>query len=54
MTIYTYFYVVVHEAAGVRKVGVLGVDVCQLDGDQVVNLGRNSAEMNEINRKLKY
>lgn len=51
-----YFYVVVHEATGICKVGVLGVDVCQLDGDQVVNLERNSVEMSEVKilQKLKY
>lgn len=48
-----YFYVVVHEAAGIRKVGVLGVDVCQLDGDQVVNLERNSVEMSEVKAQVK-
>lgn len=48
-----YFYVVVHEAAGICKVRVLGVDVCQLDGDQVVNLERNSVEMSEVNTEVK-
>lgn len=38
----SYFYVIVHESAGVRKVRVLSVDVGQLDGNQVVNLKRNS------------
>ncbi len=38
----SYFYVIVHEAAGISKVGVLGVDIGELNGNQVVNLKRNS------------
>lgn len=38
----SYFYVIVHEAAGVSEVGVFGVDVGQLNGNQIVNLKRNS------------
>lgn len=34
----TYVYVVVHQATGVGEVWVLGVDVRQLDGHQVVDL----------------
>lgn len=37
-----YFYVIVHEAAGISKVGVFGVDVGQLNSNQVVNLKRYS------------
>lgn len=37
-----YFYVIVHEAAGISKVGVFSVYVGQLNGNQVVNLKRNS------------
>lgn len=35
-----YLYVVVHEAACISKVGVLGVDIGQLNGNQVVDLKR--------------
>lgn len=35
-----YLYVVVHEAAGIGKIRVLGVDVGQLNGNQVVDLKR--------------
>lgn len=37
-----YLYVVVHEAACVSKIRVLGVDVGQLNGNQVVDLRRRS------------
>lgn len=37
-----YFNVIVHESAGISEVGVFGVDVGQFDGNQVVNLKRNS------------
>ena len=33
-----YLYVVVHEATGISKVRVLGIDVGQLNGNQVVDL----------------
>lgn len=33
-----YFYVIVHEATGISKVRVFGVDVGQLNRNQVVNL----------------
>lgn len=36
----SYFYVIVHEATSVGKVGVLSIDVGQLNGYQVVNLKR--------------
>lgn len=35
-----YLDVVVHEAAGISKIRVLGVDVGQLNGNQVVDLKR--------------
>lgn len=34
----SYLDVIVHEATGIGKVGVLGVDIGQLNGNQVVNL----------------
>ena len=34
----SYLYVIVHEATGIGKVRVLGVDIGQLDSNQVVNL----------------
>jgi hypothetical protein len=34
----SYLYVVVHEATGISKVRVLGVNIGQLYGHQVVNL----------------
>ena len=35
---FVYLYVVVHEATGISKVRVLGIDVGQLNGNQVVDL----------------
>lgn len=35
-----YLYVVVHEAACISKVRVFGVDIGQLNGNQVVDLKR--------------
>lgn len=40
----SYFYVVVHEAAGVSEVWVFGVDVSQLNSNQVVDLIRNQTD----------
>lgn len=41
MIVMAYLDVIVHEAAGVSKIRVLGVDVGQLDRNQVVDLKRN-------------
>lgn len=34
----SHLYVIVHEPAGISKVRVFGVDICQLNGNQVVDL----------------
>jgi len=36
----SYLYVIVHDATGIGKVRVLGVDVGQLYGNQVMNLSK--------------
>lgn len=38
----SHFYVIVHETTGIGKVGVFGVDIGQLNSNQVVNLKINS------------
>lgn len=38
----SYFYIIVHEAAGISKVRVLCVDIGQLNGNQVMHLKKDS------------
>lgn len=48
----SYLYVIVHEATCISKIRVFGVDVSQLNGNQVVDLRRNfNKSMNQTKHR---